>query len=126
MTTTFVPMLALAHGVKSLEFYERAFGAIDVRTLRDDDGSIHISEMTIEGALVHFHEESARGTFSPSKHGGVTTTIGIFVDDVDAVMSRALAAGATLLEAAQDHDYGYRQGTVIDPFGHHWLIERAL
>jgi PhnB protein len=48
------------------------------------------------------------------------------VADVDIVMTRALAAGARESSPAQDSDYGYRQGGIVDPFGHHWLIEQRI
>ena len=52
--------------------------------------------------------------------------IGLFVENVDALMNKALKAGATLLSPAQDYDYGYRQGSFQDPFGHQWVIEMKI
>jgi PhnB protein len=93
--TAFVPQLAIGHGTMDLEFYKNAFDAIETKHVTNDDGSIHISEMFIDGAMFHFHEEAYNGTtFSPGRYNGVTTTIGLMVADVDAVMARALAAGA--------------------------------
>lgn len=83
--------------------------------------------MFIDGAMFHFHEEAYEGTtFSPGRYNGVTTTIGLMVNDVDSVISSALAAGARELSPAKDYDYGYRQGSILDPLGHHWLIEKIL
>ena len=125
--TAFVPQLVIAHGTMSLDFYKNAFGAIETKHITNDDGSIHVSEMFIDGAMFHFHEEAYNGkTFSPDKYNGVTTTIGLMVDDVDSVMSRALAAGAKETSPAKSYDYGYRQGEIVDPFGHHWLIEMVI
>jgi PhnB protein len=125
--TAFVPMLTISHGTMSLEFYQTAFDAQETKHITNPDGSIHVSEMYIDGAMFHFHEESEDGTtFDPKKHGGVTTIIGLMVDDVDRVMARALAAGATESSPAISYDYGYRQGSIIDPLGHHWLIEMVL
>lgn len=125
--TTFVPQLIIPHGTMDLEFYKNAFGVIETKHLTNDDGSIHVSEMFIDGAMFHFHEESYNGsTFSPQKHNGVTTIIGLMVADVDAVMARAIAAGAKEVSPAQSYDYGYRQGKIMDPFGHCWLIEMVI
>jgi len=125
--TAFVPMLAIAHGTMELDFYKNAFNAIETKHIENDDGSIHVSEMFIFGAMIHFHEESYNGsTFSPDKHKGVTTTIGLMVADVDVIMTRAISFGAGLLSPAIDYDYGYRQGKIIDPLGHHWIIEKIL
>ena len=48
------------------------------------------------------------------------------VADVDTVMAQALAAGAKEISPAQDYDYGLRQGDIIDPFGHHWTIQKMI
>jgi len=123
----FVPMLVIKSGTMDLDFYPKAFGATELRRWSNDDGSIHVAEMSIDGALFHFHEESSRHvTFSPEKYKGVTTVIGLMVTDVDAVMARAVAAGATMTSPAQDYDYGYRQGELKDPFGHYWQIEKVI
>ncbi len=125
--TAFVPMLTISRGTMNLEFYQNAFGAVETKHLTNPDGSIHVSEMLIDGAMFHFHEESKDGTtFDPKKHNGVTTIIGLMVDDVDRVMAQALAAGAVESSPATSYDYGYRQGTIIDPLGHQWLIEMVI
>ena len=127
LKTVFVPQLVISHGTMDLEFYKNAFGAIETKHITNDDGSIHVSEMFIDGAMFHFHEESYNGsTFSPDKHSGVTTIIGLMVADVDAVMARAIAAGAKETSPAQSYEYGYRQGEVMDPLDHRWLIEMVI
>jgi PhnB protein len=125
--TSFVPQLAISHGTMELEFYKKAFGAVETKHITNDDGSIHVSEMFIDGAMIHFHEEAYDGkTFGPEKHHGVTTTIGLMVPDMDSVMESAIAAGARVISPAQSYDYGYRQCTIVDPLGHHWIIEMIL
>ena len=125
--TAFVPQLVISHGTMDLEFYKNAFGATETIHLTNDDGSIHVSEMYIDGAMFHFHEEAYNGkTFSPGKYNGVTTIIGLMVADVDAVMARAIAAGARETSPAISYDYGYRQGEIMDPLGHRWLIEMVI
>lgn len=125
--TAFVPQLVINHGTMDLEFYKDAFGAIETKHITNDDGSIHVSEMFIDGAMFHFHEEAYDGsTFSPGKYNGVTAIIGLMVADVDAVMARAIAAGARETSPATSYDYGYRQGEVMDPLGHRWLIEMVI
>ncbi|HEX9510015.1 MAG TPA: VOC family protein [Puia sp.] len=125
--TTFVPMLAISGGTMELSFYQRAFGAIELRRWSNEDGSIHVAELSIDGAMFHFHEEKPEaGIFNPERAGGVTTTIGLMVADVDTIMARALAAGARETSPAQDYDYGYRQGEIIDPLGHRWMIEAVI
>ncbi len=123
----FAPQLYIKNAVRDIDFYSKAFGAIELRRWTNDDGSLHVAELSIDGAIFHLHEEvHGSGSFSPDKYNGTTTTIGLFVPDVDAVMNAAIAAGAIETSPAQDYDYGYRQGEVKDPFGHHWLIEMKI
>lgn len=125
--TYFAPQLFIPGGVTDLSFYNKAFGAIEIRHWRNDDGSIHVAELSINGSIFHLHEERPnKRQFEPNRVNGVTTLIGLFVENVDIVIKRALEAGATLLNPAQDYEYGYRQGNIQDPFGHQWIIQMAI
>ncbi len=126
-TTSFVPMLMIAKRTMDIGFYNKAFGAVELRRWSNDDGSIHVAELSIDGAMFHLHEEvDHKDTFSPASLKGSTTTIGLMVADVDTIMASALEAGAREISPAQDYDHGYRQGEVVDPFGHHWMIQMIL
>jgi uncharacterized glyoxalase superfamily protein PhnB len=57
---------------------------------------------------------------------GTCVILGVFVEDPDKVMANTIAAGAIEISPVQDYDYGYRQGNITDPFGHHWTIEKAI
>ena len=126
--TTFIPQLYVGkNGAEAVEFYKKAFDAIELRRWSNDDGTVHVSELEIGGAMFHIHEEKpGAGQLSPGLCGGVTAIMGLMVPDPDAVMTKALAAGATELSPMQDYDYGYRQGDVKDPFGHLWMIEKII
>jgi PhnB protein len=125
--TSFAPELFVENGVKDVSFYQNAFGAKEMRRFSNDDGSIHVVEFSIDGALFHIHEITRNTNFfSAGKHNGTTICIGLFVADVDEVMKQALKAGATEISAAQDYEYGYRQGTIKDPFGHYWQIQKKI
>jgi len=125
--TTFVPQLIIGHGVTDISFYTEAFGAKELQRWSNDDGSIHVAELEINGAMFHLHEEIERNNnISPQSANGTTVIIGLMVDDVHAVFDRAVAARAKVISPVTDYDYSYRQGDVLDPFGHHWLIEKIL
>ena len=125
--TTFAPMLTINNGVTDISFYEKAFGAIELRRFSNDDGTIHVSEMEIDGAMFHLHEEGERkNRLSPDTLKSTTVTIGLFVDNVHAVIAKAVEAGARVISPIQDYEYGYRQGEIIDPFGHQWQIEKDI
>ncbi|TWI98028.1 hypothetical protein JN11_03107 [Mucilaginibacter frigoritolerans] len=83
--------------------------------------------MAIEGSIFRLHEENQKsGTISPVTVKGVTTVIGLRVTDVDSLMERAKKAGAEIISPTKSYDYGYRQGDIMDVFGHHWMIETVI
>ncbi len=125
--TYFAPQLYIRAGVTDISFYEKAFDAIELRRFSNDDGSIHVSELSIDGAMFHLHEDKvSAGQFNPQKINGTTALIGLFVSDVDQVMKKAIEAGGIVISPAESYDYGYRQGEIKDPFGHVWLIEMKI
>jgi len=122
--TAVIPMLYIPHGTMDIDFYVNAFGAEIIRCFKNDDGSIHVAELIIDGAMFRFHEENEKkGSFSPAAVKGVTTNIGLRVADVDTIIARVVAVGARETSPAQDYDYAYRQGDIVDPLGHTWTIE---
>ena len=122
----FAPQLFFNNGVKDISFYAKAFGATENLCFRNDDGSIHVAELSINGTIFHLHEVTKPYFFSPEKYNGTTAIIGLFVSDVDAVMNTAIEAGAIEVSPAKDYEYGYRQGEIKDPFGHLWLIQKKI
>jgi len=125
--TVFAPQLIISDGAAAIEFYKKAFGVDELRRWSNDDGSVHVAELSFQGTIFHIRQESVKQyNLSPATAGGNTVILGIFVSDVDAIIDRAVAAGATLLNAPQDYEYGYRQGNIKDPYGHHWLIEKKI
>jgi PhnB protein len=115
------PFLAVRDTEAASGFYAEAFGAKVVERF----GPVRVLE--IEGFRVGLAPEAPElGTPSPETAGATTVRVSLHVDDPDAVAEQAVAAGATLLFPVADQDYGMRQGRVVDPFGHHWLIGKAL
>ena len=127
MRTHFAPQLFVPSPTFDISFYTIGLGAVELRRFSNDDKSIHVSELSIDGCVFHLHEaKPSAGQLDPKQVGSNSVLIGLFVDDVDALMKRAVAAGATVTHEAQDYDYGYRQGEFRDPFGHLWLIEKKI
>ena len=125
--TAFAPILYLNNVADAIAFYQNAFDAKELRRWSNDDGSVHVAEMTIDDTLFHLHEEvSGKAQLSPGTLGGTSVILGLFVDDPDAVILKAVAAGATESSPVKDYEYGYRQGDITDPFGHHWTIEKSI
>jgi PhnB protein len=107
--TFFAPRLYIRSDVTNIGFYATGLQAIELRRWSNNDGTLHVAELSINGAIFHLREESSLkpGRFSPEKHSGTTAAIGLFVPDVDACINRAIAAGATEISPAKDYDYGY-------------------
>jgi PhnB protein len=126
LKTFFAPELHIPNGTFDIAFYKN-FGATEHFCLRNDDGSIHVAELEIDGAVFHLHETvRSLNALEPVGAGGVTTVIGLFVDDVYEVFDRGIKAGAFEISPVTDHEYGYRQGMFKDPFGHYWQIQKIL
>jgi len=126
-TTFFAPHLAIQVLRPAIEFYQKAFGARVLKTWDNADGSVHVAEMEILGALFHIHEEVQRSwQLSPETVKATTNVIGLFTPDPDKLMRQAEDAGGKVSSPIQDYDYGYRQGVVTDPFGHQWLIQKKI
>ena len=123
----FAPELFIPNGTTDISFYSKAFGAVELRRFSNDDKSIHVAELSIDGAIFHLHEETANpALFPPTKYNGSTALIGLFVADVDAFIKKAASNGGKLISPATSYDYGYRQGIIEDPFGHRWMIEKRI
>lgn len=121
------PFLAVRDVPRAVAFYVEAFGAMEEgeRIVAPDGPQVAV--LTIAGHHVGVATEAPElRTASPETVGATTVRISLHVDDPDSVQARAVAAGATELFPVADQPYGLRQGRVVDPFGHHWLIARPL
>jgi PhnB protein len=125
--TELYPFLAVRDVQRAVDFYRDAFGATEdgERAIAPDGSQVAI--LSVLGHRIGVATESIElGTPSPETAGATTVRISLEVDDPDAAQARAVAAGAAERFSVADQPYGYRQGRVIDPFGHHWLIGRPL
>ena len=121
-TTSISPMLSVRRGVKAIEFYKAAFGATELFRIGDEDNAV-VAQMAVAGAEFWLADESPQYlNFSPESLRGSTVRMLIVVDDPDEVFTHAVAAGASVVSAVEDKEYGWRVGRVVDPYGHHWEI----
>jgi PhnB protein len=117
------PYLTVKGAAQAIEFYRRAFGAEEVMRLQAPDGSVMHAEIRLGGGVLMLHDEAPQWqAFSPPTLGGSPCGLMLYVEDVDAVVQRAVAAGATLTMAVADQFYGDRCGGLKDPFGHKWHV----
>lgn len=111
----------------AMDYYRRAFGARELFHLAEPGGRVGHAEMDFGGHTVMLSEEYPElGIRSPEGLGATPVTLHLHVDDADALVAQAVAAGGTLERAPEDHFYGERSGTVRCPFGHRWLIGHPI
>jgi PhnB protein len=120
---TVTPYLVVDGAAAAIDFYTKVFGATELFRMASPDGRVGHAELQIGDARImvcdEFPEMQAR---SPRSVGGTPVHLYLYIAGVDAVVERALAAGAKLLRPVQDQFYGDRSGKIEDPFGHSWHI----
>ena len=119
-------MLSVRRGPEAVEFYKRAFGATEAFRFDGEDGKSVVARLAVNGAEFWVADESPEHkNYSPDTLGGDTVRMILVVDDPDAAFDRAVAAGASVVQA-MENNYGWRLGRVADPYGHHWEIGKPL
>ena len=127
----FIPHLCVRDGVAALEFYKSVFGAEEADRMMSRDGKklVH-GEIVIDGHKCfvsdEFRPEEGGTVKTPQTLGGTCVRVTLQVDDADALVERAAAAGATVLMPVQEMFWGGRYGKIVDPFGHEWGINQQL
>ncbi|HKZ61784.1 MAG TPA: VOC family protein [Nitrososphaera sp.] len=121
---TITPTLILHNAAQMIEFYKKAFGAKEKYRMYMPDGkTIMHAEVKIGDSSVMMSEENPQWkTRSPQSIGGSSTTLYVYVRDVDKVFKQAVAAGATVTMPVMDAFWGDRNGQLMDPSGHLWSI----
>jgi PhnB protein len=117
------PYLRVKDAGQAIEFYKRAFGAVEKFRLTEPSGRIGHCELLFGATTLMLSEEYPEyGFLGPQSIGGTSISIHLHLDDADAAIERAVSAGATVIRPASDAFYGERSGTVRDPFGHEWML----
>jgi PhnB protein len=120
---TVTPYLIVNDAARALEFYQQAFGATEVYRMTDNSGRVGHAEIKIGDSHIMLADEHPEiGARSPQAFGGSPISLLIYVEDVDALVKQATAAGAKLTRPVADQFYGDRTGGLEDPFGHAWYI----
>jgi len=116
------PYLIIKGASSAIDFYKQAFGATELFRM-DHEGKVGHAEIKIGDSPIMLADESPEmGSKSPTTLGGTPVSIMIYVEDVDTIFKRAIAAGGEQQKAVQDQFYGDRSGTLKDPFGHVWHV----
>lgn len=117
------PYLIVKGATQAIDFYKSVFGATEIMRMPGPGGRIMHAELKMGDSVVMLADENPeRGVRAPSGDGGESISLYLYVPDVDAVFSRATAAGAKTTRPVTDQFYGDRNGTLVDPFGHIWSV----
>ena len=117
------PYICVDGAKEAMEFYAKVFGAEERMHLPGPDGKIGHAELTLGESVIMLADEYPDiGFLSPPRIGGTAVTLHAYVEDVDAVFEKALAAGAKSLQPVENQFYGDRSGQFEDPFGHRWSV----
>ncbi len=117
------PYLVMKNAAAAIEFYKKAFGAVELFRMPAPGGKVGHAEIKIGDSPVMLADEYPdMGFKGPESLGGTPVSLMIYVTDVDKIYPQAIAAGGKELRPLQTQFYGDRSGTLTDPFGHMWTI----
>lgn len=117
------PYLFIKGAANAIDYYKKVFGATERMRMPGSNGRVMHAELQIGDSIVMLADEHPEmGARSPQTVGGASSSLHVYVQDVDAVAKKAVDAGAQLARPVQDQFYGDRSGTIVDPFGHIWSI----
>ena len=124
------PHLIVDNAAAAIDFYVKAFDAVEYGRVPGPDGKLIHAALNINGFPVmlndDFPEMTEGKSMTPTALGGTPVTIHLTVTDVDAKFQQAVDAGATVLAPLEDQFWGDRYGVVRDPFGHHWSLGQPV
>lgn len=120
---TVTPYLIVDGAAEAIEFYKRAFGAIELFRMPGPGGRLMHAEIKIGDSPIMLADEVPQmGYRSPKALGGTSVSVLLYVPDVDAMFAQAVEAGAVVKRPLENQFYGDRSATLDDPFGHQWTI----
>ena len=119
---TVTPYMIVDGAAAALDFYRKAFGAKELMRMPMGDKIGHAEIRIGDSAVMLSDEWPDMGHLGPTKRGGTTVSLMIYVENVDSAFDRAVKAGAKVEKAVENQFYGDRLGTLTDPFGHKWSL----
>jgi len=120
---TVTPYIIVSDAAAAIDFYGRAFGAVELYRMQAPGGPVMHAEIRIGDSVVMISDENPHmNALSPESIGGSPCSLLIYLEDVDAGHAKALAAGATEAQAPEDMFWGDRFARVVDPYGHTWAL----
>lgn len=122
-----IPYLSVHDAAAAIEFYEQAFGAVEIMRFTDPSSRVGHAEIRIGSNVVMLADEHPEMNFlSPRTRGGTPVILHVYVEDVDKTAAAFKAAGAEENRALENQFYGDRTAVFTDPFGHVWHIATRI
>lgn len=123
-----MPYLMFEEGLKAIEWYKKAFRAVERLRLDAPEGKLGHAEIMIGESAMMMADEcpKANGVKSPKALGASSVAVHLYVEDVDSFIQHAVSEGAILLSPPEDKFYGDRNGSLQDPFGHVWFVSTHI
>jgi PhnB protein len=122
-----MPMLLCRDAAAEISFCKTAFGAVELVRRPGPDGTVAHAALTIGGAMIMIEGEwPGLASRAPQPDGSSPVVIYVYVEDVDAVIERAVTAGAKILLPVKNQFWGDRTGRILDPSGHVWTISTRI
>lgn len=117
------PYLFIKGAANAIDYYKKVFGATERMRMPGANGKVMHAELQIGDSIIMLADEHPEmGARSPQSIGGASSSLHLYVQDVDSIAQKAVEAGGQLVRPVKDQFYGDRSGTVVDPFGHIWSI----
>lgn len=126
--TTVMPYFTVKNASAAIDFYCRAFGAVEIFRMTDPmDGRIGHAELRLGDSTIMLSDEYPDfGALSPDTIGGTPVTLYLATKAVDEDLARAAEAGAMVIRAAANQSFGERSAMIMDPFGHRWMLSQTI
>ena len=125
-----LPHLTVDDAAAAIDFYVKAFDAVEHGRVPGPDGKLIHASLGINGSSImlndDFPEMSGGKSITPTALGGSPVTIHLVVTDVDKQFQKAVDAGATVVMPVEDQFWGDRYGVLQDPFGHQWSMGQPV
>ncbi len=126
-TAAVIPYICVSPAADAIAWYADVLDAVETVRYAADDGRIGHAELSIAGGQIMLSDEYPElGVVSPRSLGGTSATLHVTVPDVDDIHRRAVDAGAQVAGEPRDEAYGARSFSMVDPFGHRWMIQTPI
>ena len=120
--STVTPYLTVKGAAEAIDFYKKALGAQEIFRMPMGDRIGH-AELKIGDSMVMLSDEFPEmDHLGPASRGGATSSLMVYLENADAAFDQAVAAGAKAERAVEDQFWGDRMGTIVDPYGHRWML----